>query len=1413
MLWPRRKKKPRRKAAGSYQARLETLEDRTVPSVFLTDFLPVDGRVPYNRPGSSTSGSVVWVSDGKLPDFEIVSSHSSWDDPGVGPAVAGSDSGAFVVAWAADTRLDDEADPDFDIFAQLYDSAGTRRGPTIQVNSEMQGNQTHPVAAMAADGDFLIAWQSQGEKGNALRAQHFDSSGAPVSGDLLIDSTVSVADFEFAVAMTPLGESTIAWRNILNQYAHAQRYDAAGDTVGAEIVAEVTGVTALTLDAASTLVVVDDGCFQPFGPDGQPIAQPVDVSNLGEPVTAALGPDGILLVAGTSEAQRFTLDGLPQGETIEIAGDPKLRALDAASNGNFIVAWTSDDGKSVEAQRYSDADHSLDEPILVYTETEDDALQTCADVAVTLDGSFVVSWTQQTWERLRHLDSEDSHLGPEVLRTAVWIRRFDAAGVPLGPPLLVNEPPQGQDREVSVLEDAGPFSIDLYEIFEDPNDPVESLRFAHTFQTTDVWRGPLFESLTLDSPNGKLSLTPTPDANGKATILVHAADPAGLIGEATIELTVTPVNDAPTLVTTHRHELLSNHRDSLGIPVAIVAEDIEDPDQDPLYGIAITDYDASQGMLEYSLDGGLSWSEAGVLSPEQALLLPADSETCVRTQPGDLPAEVSAWITYRAWDQTSGTAGGRADVTVNGGTSGFSTNSASWTVTLRPSVGNEFRINPNTGNQQLEPSVAMGREGTSVVVWSTHPTCRVEACLVDAGGNAASVNVPRESGRRDRAPSVAMSDGGEFVIAWTSFGGDEDQWGILAQRFSADGAPLGEEFRVNTTTLGAQIDPSVAMDAQGNFLVVWMSGDGLGQDWDILGQRYGTDGTTLGDEFVVSTTTAGWQVLPRAAMNSDGECVVTWSAEEPASGTWKVYARRFHASGQPEAEELLVTESTDTQFLSAVDVNSTGEFVVAWAGQADGDNDLYARRFDGSGTPIGDAVRVSSASSGSQTTAAVALANSGRALVSWSSQDQDGDGWGIYGRVLDVDGTPTGDEFRINTTTDNDQAWACVATDGRDDFLAVWVGQGPGDGVGVFGQRFELPTTQDRSPHEIVGRVAETGDWWVALPNGSTFDNVLRSHWSTAVSWVDVMSGDFNGDGVDDVVGRVAQTGDWWLMVSVGDHFETQWWGRWTTTVTWVDMMVGDFNGDGRDDIVGRWLEGGEWWVAFSEGECFTNHRVATWTTAVTWVDAMVADVDADGRDDVVARWQEGGEWWVARAQEHAFANLRWGAWSTQVTWVDVLAGDFNDDGATDLAGRVAETGEWWVAIADRDHFQTQRWGSWSSAVTWVDVMVGDFDGDGRADLAGRWLEGGQWWVSCSDDSRFDNRLAGNWSTEVTWIDALVGDFDNDGRDDILARWLEGGQWWGTLSHGHGFETHYLGAWSTDVTWLDVGAPTHSRGH
>ncbi|MBN4002192.1 hypothetical protein [Nostoc sp. LPT] len=84
------------------------------------------------------------------------------------------------------------------------------------------------------------------------------------------------------------------------------------------------------------------------------------------------------------------------------------------------------------------------------------------------------------------------------------------------------------------------------------------------------------------------------------------------------------------------------------------------------------------------------------------------------------------------------------------------------------------------------------------------------------------------------------------------------------------------EFQVNIYTTGNQSNSTVAMDADGDFIITWMS---YGQDGSydgIYAQRYNSAGVAIGNEFQVNTYTADEQFSPTVAMDGDGDFVISW---------------------------------------------------------------------------------------------------------------------------------------------------------------------------------------------------------------------------------------------------------------------------------------------------------------------------------------------------------------------------------------------------------------------------------------------------------------------------------------------------------------------------------------------------------
>ena len=108
-------------------------------------------------------------------------------------------------------------------------------------------------------------------------------------------------------------------------------------------------------------------------------------------------------------------------------------------------------------------------------------------------------------------------------------------------------------------------------------------------------------------------------------------------------------------------------------PPAGGANNVTDADSGSVTGLALTSIDATSGTWFFTIDGGSNWTAVGAVSEASALLLAANADTRLYFQPNaDFNGTVTNAISFLAWDQTSGTNGGIADVTTNGGSTAFS---------------------------------------------------------------------------------------------------------------------------------------------------------------------------------------------------------------------------------------------------------------------------------------------------------------------------------------------------------------------------------------------------------------------------------------------------------------------------------------------------------------------------------------------------------------------------------------------------------------------------------------------------------------------------------------------------------------------------------------------------------------------
>jgi hypothetical protein len=317
-----------------------------------------------------------------------------------------------------------------------------------------------------------------------------------------------------------------------------------------------------------------------------------------------------------------------------------------------------------------------------------------------------------------------------------------------------------------------------------------------------------------------------------------------------------------------------------------------------------------------------------------------------------------------------------------------------------------------------------------------------------------SVEINSETTNLQTTPRVARDAAGNTIVVWASVDQDGDGLGIFAQRYDTSGQPVGGEFQVNTEVQTDQSMPAIAMNASGTSVVVWQSMDQDGDSWGIYGQRLDASGAALGDEIQINTETAKEQMAADVAIDAEGNFVVVWETKVPTEGS-AIYAQRFDASGGAQGAEIEITASPEEAELSnsAVAMSADGDFVVVWQSvdTVEGDWDIRGQRFDAAGVSQGPGFVIDE-SSGEVANPDIAMDASGDFAVVWQSLDQDGEDWGVFARRFDSSGAAQGPEFLVNTTTSQEQSTPSIAMDADGDFAIAWQSR-PGN-LDIFAQRY-----------------------------------------------------------------------------------------------------------------------------------------------------------------------------------------------------------------------------------------------------------------------------------------------------------------------------------------------------------------------
>jgi len=132
------------------------------------------------------------------------------------PSVSISENGNFMVTANnfPTSNLPTEGSNDYEVIKQLYNSIGNPIGNRDTVNTTLVGAQTSPFIIMDSIGNSVVAWtENNGTDIGNIKARRYNNNGDPITGELLINTTLTGTQTINQLAMDDSGNYIIVWKS------------------------------------------------------------------------------------------------------------------------------------------------------------------------------------------------------------------------------------------------------------------------------------------------------------------------------------------------------------------------------------------------------------------------------------------------------------------------------------------------------------------------------------------------------------------------------------------------------------------------------------------------------------------------------------------------------------------------------------------------------------------------------------------------------------------------------------------------------------------------------------------------------------------------------------------------------------------------------------------------------------------------------------------------------------------------------------------------------------------------------------------------------------------------------------------------------------------------------------------------
>jgi Ca2+-binding RTX toxin-like protein len=360
-----------------------------------------------------------------------------------------------------------------------------------------------------------------------------------------------------------------------------------------------------------------------------------------------------------------------------------------------------------------------------------------------------------------------------------------------------------------------------------------------------------------------------------------------------------------------------------------------------------------------------------------------------------------------------------------------------------------------------------------------------------------SVTVNTSTTSSQAVSKVVQLNDGTVVVTWVDdSSGNKD---IKFQRYDALGNKIGIETLGQAASANDQFQAGITALSDGGFVISYVDVQGN----VLFGQKFFANGTANGGQIILSNPAfldAGIESPPVIQALAGGEFAVFYTTNNFSGSTgYDVVGRIVNAAGVPGAafSVPLSLATTGTQSSPAVALTQAGDIMVTWVSNDNAfGNDIYVRRFSPAGVPVSPVpyVVVNADTALEQVDPSITALNNGFFVVTWTTANTTGSlGNDIHGQIIDSDGNRYGPEFLAGTTQLSNQVASKVVALADGKFMVFYTTFGSG-ADSLRAQVFNSNGTT-AGLELVVGNVG---------PGFSTFpDAVVLADGRVLITWTD----------------------------------------------------------------------------------------------------------------------------------------------------------------------------------------------------------------------------------------------------------------------------------------------------------------------